>query len=120
MRLFHAALAALLAILLPQAAAAEERILGYDSQIAVQKDGSLDVTEAIHVQVENVQINHGIFRDFPTRYSAPGGRRVRVGFELLETLLDGQPEPSNVETLTNGVRIRIGSADRIVPQGEHI
>jgi len=119
MRSILAALVALSALLLPQAAAAEERILSFDSQVAIRKDGSLDVTETIRVNVENVRINHGILRDFPTRYKAPGGRRVRVGFDLAGTWLDGQEEPNKVETLTNGVRIRIGSADRIVPIGEH-
>ena len=119
MRALIAALAALLVLLLPQAAAAEERILAYDSNIAIQADGSLDVTETILVRVENVAINHGIYREFPTRYKATHGRRVRVGFELIETLLDGRPEPNDVETRLNGVRIKIGSADRIVPQGEH-
>ena len=119
MRLILAALAALLPLLLPQGAAAEERILSFDSQVAIQADGTLDVTETIHVRVENVAINHGIYRDFPTRYDAPRGRRVKVGFTLVETLLDGQQEPNKVETLTNGIRIRIGSADRTVPQGEH-
>ena len=119
MRLLLATLLALLVLVLPQAAAAEERILGFDSQIAIQKDGTLDVTETILVRVENVAINHGIYRDFPTRYKATHGRRVRVGFELIETLLDGQAEPNKVETMTNGVRIRIGSADRTVPPGEH-
>ena len=120
MRTLLAALAALVALLLPQAAAAEERILSFDSQIAVQADGSLDVTETITVRVENVAINHGIYRDFPTRYRASHGRRVKVGFQLIDTLLDGQAEPSKVETRANGVRIRIGSADRTVPPGEHI
>jgi uncharacterized membrane protein YgcG len=119
MRLIIAALVALAALTLPQAAAAEERILAFDSQIAIAKDGSLDVTERIRVNVENVVINHGIFRDFPTRYKAPGGRRVKVDFTLLDTSLDGQSEENHVETLSNGVRIKIGSADRIVPQGEH-
>jgi hypothetical protein len=119
MRSIVAALAALAALLLSQAAAAEERILSFDSQVAIRKDGSLDVTETIRVRVENVVINHGIFRDFPTRYKAPGGRRVRVGFDLAGTWLDGQEEPNKVETLMNGVRIRIGSADKIVPFGEH-
>jgi uncharacterized membrane protein YgcG len=119
MRAFFAAVLALAALLLPQAAAAEERILGYDSRIAVEKDGTLDVTETIRVNVENVVINHGIYRDFPTRYKAPGGRRVKVGFTLLGTTLDGQAEENHVETRTNGVRIKIGSADRIVPIGEH-
>jgi uncharacterized membrane protein YgcG len=120
MRPFLAALAALAALLLPQPAAAEERILNFDSQVSIQQDGTLDVTETIRVRVENVAINHGIYRDFPTRYSEPGGRRVRVGFSLTDTLLDGQVEPNKVETRVNGVRIRIGSADRIVPQGEHV
>ena len=119
MRIVVAAIAALLAIPIPQAAAADERILSFDSQIAIQPDGKLDVTETIHVRAENVAINHGIFRDFPTRYDAPGGRRVKVGFDLVSTWLDGQPEPANVEALNNGVRIRIGSADRTVSPGEH-
>ena len=120
MRPLLAALAALFLLLTPQVAAAEERILSFDSNVAIQADGTLDVTETIHVRVENIAINHGIYREFPTRYSAPGGRRVKIGFELVDTLLDGQPEPNRVETMTNGVRIRIGSADRTVAPGEHL
>jgi uncharacterized membrane protein YgcG len=120
MRLLIVALAALASLLLPGAAEAEERILKFDSNIAVGRDGTLDVTETIHVRVENIAINHGIYRDFPTKYRATGGRRVKVGFQLGDTWLDGQPEPNKVETLTNGVRIRIGSADRSVAPGEHV
>jgi hypothetical protein len=119
MRTLIAAFLALAGLALPQAAAAEERIIAFDSRIAIATDGTLDVTETIRVNVENVQINHGIFRDFPTRYKAPGGRRVRVDFTLLDTSLDGQPEENHVETLSNGVRIKIGSADSIVPIGQH-
>ena len=120
MRLLIVALAALASLLLPRAASAEERILRFDSNISVGRDGTLDVTETIHVRVENIAINHGIYRDFPTKYRATGGRRIKVGFQLAGSWLDGQPEPNKVETLTNGVRIRIGSADRTVPPGEHI
>ncbi|MCL6697480.1 DUF2207 domain-containing protein [Sphingomonas sp. NSE70-1] len=120
MRLLIVALAALASLLLPREAAAEERILRFDSNIAVGRDGTLDVTETIHVRVENVRINHGIYRDFPTKYRATGGRRVKVDFDLTDTWLDGQVEPNKLETLTNGVRIKIGSADRTVSPGEHI
>jgi len=119
MRLLIVALTALASLLLPRAAAAEERILRFDSDIAVGRDGTLDVTETIRVRVENIRINHGIYRDFPTKYRATGGRRVKIGFQLTDAWLDGQPEPNQVETLTNGVRIRIGSADRTVSPGEH-
>ena len=114
-----AGLAALLAAFLPQAARAEERIHSFDSQIAILADGALEVTETIRVSVEHDAINHGIFRDFPTRYDAPGGRRVRVGFDLVEARLDGQLEPATAEPHGNGVRVRIGDAEKFVPIGEH-
>ena len=90
------------------------------ASIAVQKDGTLDVTETIRVRVENVAINHGIYRDFPTRYKAPR-RPPREGrFRRLSAPRStARPSRAMVETLTNGVRIKIGSADRTVPPGEH-
>ena len=48
-------------------ALAEERITAFASTITVHQDGSLDVVERILVNVENVAIRHGIYRDFPTR-----------------------------------------------------
>ncbi|WP_037501373.1 DUF2207 domain-containing protein [Sphingomonas jaspsi] len=113
-----AALVALLAFA-SAPASADERITSYDSRIAIQPDGSIDVTETIDVNVENVQINHGIYRDFPTRYKGKHGERIRVGFDLAGTQLDGRDEPYKVESIGNGVRIKIGSADRIVPIGAH-
>ncbi|URD61633.1 DUF2207 domain-containing protein [Sphingomonas sp. KRR8] len=113
-----AALLALLA-LVPVRAAAEERIRSYDSRILIQKDGALDVTETLDVTVENQRINHGIFRDFPTRYRAPHGGLVKVGFSLIGTTRDGEPEPSSTQSIGNGIRVRIGDPERIVPQGEH-
>ncbi|MEO5578159.1 MAG: DUF2207 domain-containing protein [Sphingomicrobium sp.] len=117
MRWLIAALTAL-AVAIP--AAAEERVRDFASDVVIAKDGTLDVTETIRVQVDNVAINHGIFREIPTRYDAPWGKRVKVGFTLVETLLDGQLEPYASETMSNGVRIKIGDKDRIVPVGEHV
>lgn len=120
-RRFAAAFSALLAALaLAPPAHADERILAFASDVAVQPDAALDVTETIDVRAENVRINHGIFRDFPTRYRRPhGSGQVRVGFTFLGATLDGAPEPAATEPMSNGVRIRIGSADRTVAPGEH-
>ena len=112
--------AALIALALAAPAAAEERIRDFASDVVIAKDGTLDVTETIRVQVDNLSINHGIFREIPTRYDAPRGKRVKVGFTLVETRLDGRPEPYTSETMSNGVRIKIGDKDRIVPIGEHV
>ena len=112
--------AALLTLGVAAPAAAEERIRDFASDIRIAKDGTLDITETIRVQVDNIAINHGIFREIPTRYDGPRGKRVKVGFNLVETKLDGQSEPSASETMSNGVRIKIGDANRIVPVGEHV
>jgi len=97
---------------------AGERIISFVSEINVRADASLDVTETIRVMSEGRDIRHGIYRDFPTRYDR-GGRRVRVGFEVEGVARDGQAEPFSRERISNGVRIRIGSADVDVPTGEH-
>ena len=113
-------IAALVIAIAGSGASAEERIHDYHSQIAIAKDGTVDVTETIRVQVDNVAINHGIYRDFPTRYNGARGQRVKIGFTLIETTLDGASEPNKSESLSNGVRVKIGSADRTVPVGEHV
>jgi uncharacterized membrane protein YgcG len=103
---------------LPPAAAADERILGFDSNLAIQADGSLLVTETIRVRAEGQQIRRGIYRDFPTRYQDRYGNRVRVDFELLGVERDGRSEPSFTERLANGVRINTGNDDFLPTPGE--
>ncbi len=112
--------ALVLAFAVPGAALAEERILDFDSRIAIQRDGSMEVIETIRVNAENIAINRGIFRDFPTRYNGKSGQRIKVGFNLVSTERDGRPEPSKQERLSNGVRVRIGNPDITVPIGEHV
>ena len=75
------------------AAQAEERIQRFVSDVQIQKDGSLDVTETIDVRAEHNQINHGIYRDFPTRYRGRSGGQVRVGFTFQGATLDGHAGP---------------------------
>ena len=69
---------------------AAERIAAFGSTVFVKPDASLDVVERIWVDVENVDIRHGIYRDFPTRYTIPKGGRMKVGFTFVEAKLDGQ------------------------------
>ena len=92
-------------------AQAEERILGFDSLITVQADGSMLVTENITVAAEGSQIRRGIYRDFPTRYKDRYGNGVRVGFEVLGVDRDGRPEPWFTERRRNGVRVNTGNDD---------
>ncbi|WP_305095874.1 DUF2207 domain-containing protein [Croceibacterium aestuarii] len=111
-------LLAVLAVVLPGAASADERILAWNSDIEVRRSGALDVSETIRIRAEGDRIRHGIYRDFPTLYST-SGRRVRVGFEVTSVTLDGQAAPYETESVGNGMRVRMGSADTDVEPGTH-
>ena len=50
-------------------AAAQERILSFVSDVRVERNGDLAVTETIRVQAEGREIRRGILRDFPTVYT---------------------------------------------------
>lgn len=90
---------------------AQERITSYDSQVQINTDGSLEVTERIGVRAEGEQVRRGIYRDFPTRYKDGQGNRVVVELQVIEVLRDGQPEPWFTEHRNNGVRINTGTDD---------
>ena len=118
MRLIRAVLAAL-ALALPSAASAEERISHFWSDVAIHKDASIEVTETIDVVAEHNRINHGIYRDFPTRYRGRHGDQVRVGFAFEGATLDGLPVKASTEPVSNGVRVKVGDPDKYVDVGEH-
>jgi hypothetical protein len=112
-------LAALAFALCASAALAQERILDFASEVAIRSDGSLDVVEVIRVNVEGRRIQRGIFRDFPTRYEGRRGANVVVPFEVVSVERNGEPEPYRIENLSNGVRVRIGVAEVMLPRGQH-
>ncbi|HQI80957.1 MAG TPA: DUF2207 domain-containing protein, partial [Deltaproteobacteria bacterium] len=107
------------ALALSPAARAEERILGFDSFITIRPAGDMEVSETIQVVCEGDRINHGIFRDFPTRYEDGYGNTVNVAFEVKAVLRDGQGENWWTEPMTNGVRVYMGSKDVTLTPGEY-
>lgn len=113
------ALAALAFLLLATATVAEERILSWRSDIAVLPDSTLEVTETLLVRAEGDQIRRGILRDFPTTYVDRRGMRVVTGFEVIEVMRDGRPEPHRTERLANGIRVRIGEPEVYLAPGEY-
>ena len=118
-RLIGCVLATAVLALLSPAAPAAERILDYVSDVAIRPDGALEVTESITVQVERDRIKRGIYRDFPTRYENRRGTRVVVPFDVISVRRNGQSENYSLEQLANGVRVRIGNADRLLDPGVH-
>ena len=108
-----------LVAVLAQPAAAAERIHAYHADVAVHADGTIAVTETIEVTAEGIDIRRGIYRDFPTRYRDPLGNHYRVGFEVQSVTRNGTAEDWHSESRTNGVRVYIGNAERMLPPGRH-
>ena len=100
-------------------AAAGETFSNFDARIRIYEDSSVEVTEEILVNVENIEINRGIIRSFPVEYRDGKGNSIELGFEVIDISLDGQKIPwSSVRSGTN-VDVKIGDPDRIISKGLH-
>ena len=102
------------------ARAQSERILDFHSEITLEDDGSLQVTETITVISAGHQIRHGIFRDFPTAYTDPYNNRYIVGFQMISATHDSAHEQFRVEDQSNGKRIYLGNPNALVTPGRHV
>jgi len=101
------------------AAAQSERIRSFDSNITVHSDRSMQVVETITVEAGGVDIRHGIYRDFPTRYRDRLGNRYSVLFEIVSVRRDGSAESYHTEDIDGGVRVYFGSSGYELPEGPH-
>jgi uncharacterized membrane protein YgcG len=99
---------------------AYERIIYWDSDITVNKNGSMLVTEELMIKVEGVEIRRGIVREFPTKYHTSFGLRSNLGFEVKQVLLDGYPIAYKVVDAINGVRLFIGKENERVQPGVRV
>jgi len=108
-----------LAIAAPAAAAGDERILSFKSDIEVHADATMTVTETIVVRAAGNQIKRGIYREFPTTYQDRFGNTVRVGFDVLSVTRDGRSEPYHIRDASNGKRVYIGDKDVFLQPGRY-
>lgn len=91
----------------------------FQSEITVNPDASLLVTETIAITTDAKEILHGIYRDFPTDYQTRFGLRTRVPFKVVSAMLDGQPVNFSIAKLSNGVRVYLGNRDQLLAAREH-
>ena len=89
----------------------QERILSYNIFAEIEKDGALLVREEIKVVAGGDAVKRGIYRSFPTKYSDRLGNRFRAGFEVVEVLRNGMPEPWFLKRESNGVIVYMGDRD---------
>jgi uncharacterized membrane protein YgcG len=96
-----------------------ERILSFDSDVTINLDSSMRVIETIRIRSEGDSIKRGIIREFPTKYRDNRGDTVEVAFDLVSVTRDGNTETAQVDSVSNGVEIRIGDPDVLLTDGVH-
>lgn len=90
-----------------------ERITSFQSDITVERDATIDVTEHIVVAATGLSVQHGIFRDIVGN----GGRTAALDVESVTK--NGTPEPFHVSNFAGSKRIYIGDPKTIIPSGEY-
>jgi uncharacterized membrane protein YgcG len=112
-------LLALLGLLISASTYAFTTITQFNSDVIVQKDASLLVTETITVASDGTEIKHGILRDFPFKYQTPYGFPKEIQFKVLSASINDIAAPYTIEQLDRFTRVKIGQRDLILPEGNY-
>jgi hypothetical protein len=91
-------------------------VQNFDSQIVVNKDSSLDITEKITADCGQAVGKHGIFRILPEQINLATGETIKTPVKLLSiTDLSGQPlKYTSSENSNDTVTWKIGDPDKTV------
>lgn len=102
------------------ALAQQERVLSFESVVAVQTDAVVRVHETIRVQVASGDMQHGLYRDFPVHYSTADGKKYDVSLTVLSVQRDGADAPYTIERESGMTRLAIGDDRTHIPTGVHV
>lgn len=117
MRKFLLGLVLLFAFLfIPQASFAEV-IHNFDTNIVAHKNGTMDVTETINYDFENLY-KHGIYRDIPL-FSSVGSLYRIIKIDNIKVLRDSASENFSLSNDSKILDIKIGDANKTIT-GPHV
>jgi uncharacterized membrane protein len=102
------------------AAQASEQIHGYDVNLTIQPDGTLQVTETIDYDFGDAP-HHGIFRDIPHRFTYDDTNDRIMPISDVSVTATPAGTPTDVKVTNDGgvTHIRIGDPDRTIT-GRHV
>ncbi len=100
-------------------ALAREEIRSFTSDVVLNADGSVQVTETIEVNAEGAEIRRGIYRDIPVVMLGSDGGKVRPNLDVTGVTRDGDQEMFRVERMGDFQRIWIGNPDYFLDYGVH-
>ena len=99
---------------IPLSVFAQEKIGSFDVTIKINSDASIQVSEQIKLDFDNLPGKHGIFRDIPIKYAARGGNfNLRIS-DISVSDENGTLYPYTISYPSNTIQIKIGDPDKLV------
>ncbi len=93
------------------------QINNFASNLTVQQDGKVDITETIDVDF-GIQAKHGIYRDLPFVYSDDNGNKTYTDISVKEVAMDASSIPYDIRKNDANLRIKIGDSNKTIT-GKH-
>ena len=93
-----------------------EKITNYDVTVQINKNGTLTVNEVIDYEFDGAA-KHGIYKDIPLRSKKNGVDIYKSYIKMNSIKRNGLSEEYSTKNFDEGVRYRVGSADRFVENG---
>jgi hypothetical protein len=94
-----------------------ERITDFHSEIKINNDSTLTVTETIKVRTLGYQFRHGIYRDLITTRKDALGTNYSSDINIITVLKSGKEEPYHMVPCVNGKRLYIGDKEKKLKRG---
>ncbi|MEO8771235.1 MAG: DUF2207 domain-containing protein [Ferruginibacter sp.] len=101
-----------------------DRILSFNSDVTIDKQGMYTVIETIKIYngdggdgSENDEIQRGITRSFPTRYTNSMRMVSTVPFRMKKVLKNNEPESYFTKSVENGIVLYVGKGDQLLKPG---
>ena len=93
-----------------------EKIKNYEVTVQINRNGTLTVNEVIDYEFDGAA-KHGIYRDIPLRSKKNGVDIYKSYIKMNSIKRNGFSEEYSTKLFDEGIRYRVGSADRFVENG---
>jgi hypothetical protein len=93
-----------------------EHILSFHSDIEINKNAEVTITEKIKVYASGNNIKRGIFRSLPL-WRDVNGKKTRIKYDIISTQKNGEKEKYHTESGSSDLAIYFGDKDVILTPG---
>jgi uncharacterized membrane protein YgcG len=96
-----------------------ERIISFHTDIVIETDGTIVVTDHEKIYAAGKDIKHGIIREIPLYRKNKNGKQIKMNFDVLSVTCNGENAKYSTSESDGELAIRIGDADVFLSPGEY-